>query len=95
MKHEQKLTIHGMERATAKRIQNYGEQHPSFHTRPMNAWRKWWKHEHQLKELIRRKPELSDGVGMTLKGLYRHNPDTGFNERIHATTGAFIGHSPY
>ena len=95
MKNETRLTIHGMERATAKRIQSFGEQHPSFHSRAMNAWRKWWKHEHQLKELIRKDTSLVGSVGMTLKGLYRHNPDTGFNERRHARTGAFLNKSPY
>lgn len=29
-----------LEEATAKRIQNFGEQHPRFHSKEMNAWRK-------------------------------------------------------
>lgn len=29
-----------IEEATARRIQNFGEQHPRFHSKEMNAWRK-------------------------------------------------------
>lgn len=40
-------------------------------------------------------PELKGKIGMTKKGLYRHNPATGFNEIISPGVGKFTGRSPY
>ncbi|MDE2232916.1 MAG: hypothetical protein KGJ90_02175 [Patescibacteria group bacterium] len=35
--------IGGMSKDTAHTIQHFGEQHPDFHSKEMNKWRKHWK----------------------------------------------------
>jgi len=40
-------------------------------------------------------PHLKGRVGISKKGLYIHNKETGFNELIEPETGEFIGRSPY
>jgi hypothetical protein len=44
--------------------------------------------------LHEKKPHLMHHIGFTLKGLYMHNPLTGFNELIDSD-GKFTGQSPY
>jgi hypothetical protein len=53
------------------------------------------KHEPSRERLFKKRPELRDKVGITEKGLYRHNPETGFNELISKRTGEFTGKSPF
>lgn len=47
------------------------------------------------RQLEGKHPELEGKIGMTKKGLYRHNPKTGFNEIITPILGKFTGRSPY
>jgi hypothetical protein len=47
------------------------------------------------RELERKFPDLEGKLGITKKGVYRHNPKTGFNELVNKKTGKFTGRSPY
>lgn len=47
------------------------------------------------RELERQFPHLYGKFGITKKGIYRHNPKTGFNELVDPDTGKFTGRSPY
>jgi hypothetical protein len=46
-------------------------------------------------KLYKKDPKSKGALGVTDKGVYRHNPKTGFNELVHKSTGAFRGKSPY
>lgn len=43
----------------------------------------------------KRFPDLKGKFGITKKGIYRHNPASGFNELVDFETGKFTGRSPY
>lgn len=53
--------------------------------------------EPSRKRLEEKFPHLKGHVGIEAKGLYRHNPKTGFSELIHKRTGEFRkgNKSPY
>lgn len=44
--------------------------------------------------LVERYPGLQGKLGITWRGVYRHNPDTGFNELVDKE-GECTGESPY
>lgn len=47
------------------------------------------------KDLEKRFPDLEGKLGISKKGVYTHNPATGFNELISFKTAKFTGKSPY
>ena len=51
---------------------------------------------HTVREdLEERYPDLKGKLGLSKKGVYAHNPKSGFNELISPKTGKFTGRSPY
>jgi hypothetical protein len=53
------------------------------------------RHEPARSRLIKKSPESAGHLGLSKKGVYRHNPESGFNELVHKRTGKFTGKSPY
>ena len=53
------------------------------------------KYEPARERLIRKNPDLKGHLGISKKGVYMHNKETGFNERVHHRTGKFTGKGAY
>ena len=57
-----------------------------------------YKNEKYIKareNLIKKDKSAEGHLGISDKGVYRHNPKTGFNERVNHRTGKFTGKGAY